>query len=66
MWTSREPRRSPEHPSAIGRTTAWLGSHGFVNLDLTLRGGKKLNGHLRDSFLEAIELSERSAGRWAN
>jgi hypothetical protein len=41
-----------------------LGSHGFVDLDLTLRGGrKKLNGCLQDSFLEAIELSERSAGR---
>jgi hypothetical protein len=37
-----------------------------VDLDLTLRGGKKkLNGDLQDSFLEAIELSERSAGRWA-
>ena len=43
-----------------------LGSHGFVALDLTHRGGKKkLNGYLQDSFLEAIELSERSAGRWA-
>jgi hypothetical protein len=40
-----------------------LGSHGSVDLDLTLRGGKKrLNGSLQDLFLEAIELSERSAG----
>ena len=36
-----------------------LRSHGFVDLDLTLRGGKKpLSGDLQDFFLEAIELSE--------
>lgn len=38
-----------------------LGSHGSVDFDLTLRGGKKtLNGSLQDFFLEAIELSEHS------
>jgi hypothetical protein len=43
-----------------------LGSVGSVDLDLTLRGGKKkLNGSLQGSFLEAIELKERSPGRRA-
>lgn len=37
-----------------------LGSHGSVDFDLTLRGGKKkLNGCLQDYFLEAIELGAR-------
>lgn len=43
-----------------------LHGHGFVDLALTLRGGeKKLNGDLQDSFLEAIELAERSGARSA-
>jgi hypothetical protein len=43
-----------------------LGRHGFVDLDLTLRGvRKKLNGSLQDSFLEAIELTERPRTRRA-
>ena len=41
-----------------------LDSHGFVQVELTHRGGKKkLNGDLQDYFLEAIELSERAARR---
>jgi len=36
-----------------------LGRHGFVDLDLKLRGGKKpLNGSLQDLFLETVELPE--------
>ena len=41
-----------------------LDRQGSVDLDLTLRGGKKkLNGSLQDLFLEAIERSERKARR---
>ena len=42
--------------------TSGLDSYGFVDVELTLRGGKKkLNGDLQDYFLEAIELSESAA-----
>ena len=43
-----------------------LRRYGSVELELTLHGGKKkLNGSLQEHFLEAIEVSERSAGRKA-
>jgi hypothetical protein len=44
--------------------TTQLRGHGFADLALTLRGGKKkINGDLQDYFLEAIELSERGPRR---